>query len=67
MWPQALIELVPSVSEIFEFRNFETSNSESPDPFVKVGGSYHAYINELPNQMPWAKCPALWWDAPTRG
>ena len=34
--------------------------------FVKVGGSYHAYINELPNQMPWAKCPSLWWDATTQ-
>lgn len=34
--------------------------------FVKVNGTYHAYINELPNQMPWAKCNKLWWDATTQ-
>ena len=33
--------------------------------FVRAGSTYHAYINELPNQMPWARCPELWWDAST--
>jgi hypothetical protein len=35
--------------------------------FAKAAdGTYHAYINELPNQMPWARCPELWWDATTQ-
>ena len=34
--------------------------------FAKVRGTYHAYINELPNQLPWSKCSELWWDATTQ-
>lgn len=34
--------------------------------FAKVKGTYHAYINELPSQLPWAKCSELWWDASTQ-
>lgn len=34
--------------------------------FAKAGSTYHAYINELPNQMAWARCPELWWDATTQ-
>ena len=33
---------------------------------MKVDGTYHAFINELPNNMPYAKCPELWWDATTQ-
>ena len=33
---------------------------------AKVNGTYHAFINELPNQLPWARCSALWWDATTQ-
>jgi hypothetical protein len=34
--------------------------------YAKAGSTYHAYINELPNQMVWARCPHLWWDATTQ-
>ena len=34
--------------------------------FVKVGSTYHAFVNELPNLQPYSHCPELWWDATTQ-
>eukprot|EP01052_Picozoa_sp_SAG31_P010269 SAG31_NODE_558_length_14153_cov_9.068094_2_plen_144_part_00 len=47
-------------SKRYGIGGFETGS------FAKAGATYHAYINELPNQMEWARCPDLWWDATTQ-